>query len=311
VEQWERRERWSTPDGDRLAVCALSGTSGVRVHLFHGLSGDIDADYMRRSAAALRARGHEVWLVNHRGCGSGRGLAAGTYHSGVSPDMQAVLAASRAEAPDLVHLVVGFSLSGNVALLLAAQGLEPLPDGLVAVNPPADLARASVAIGRGLNRLYELRFLWRLRRAVRQRERDGLVQERIRVPALASLMEFDDLYTAPRSGFADGQDYSRRCSSLRIPTSWPRSRPSSSTRQRSVSPCVMSWNALETRSSSLNRLLFDSSRISARLAPAQKCAPSCEMTNPFSPLPAASTSEYCMMSKTAPSMGLNSGCNAE
>jgi predicted alpha/beta-fold hydrolase len=125
-----------------------------------------------------------------------------------------VRAAPRAEAPDRVHLVVGFSLSGNVALLLAAQGLEPLPHGLVAVNPPVDLAQASVAIGRGLNRLYELRFLWRLRRAVRQRERAGLVTERIRIPPLASLMEFDDLYTAPRSGFADGADYYRRCSSL-------------------------------------------------------------------------------------------------
>jgi len=209
-----RRVEVALADGDRLVAYALPGTSGVRVHLFHGLSGDVDADYMRRTAAVLQERGHEVWLVNHRGCGAGRGLAAGTYHSGVSADMQAVLAASRAEAPDRVHLVVGFSLSGNVALLLAAQGLEPLPDGLVAVNPPVDLAGASVAIGQGLNRLYELRFLWRLRGAVRQRERDGLVRERIRVPALASLMEFDDLYTAPRSGFADGQDYYRRCSSL-------------------------------------------------------------------------------------------------
>ena len=209
-----RRLEIALADGDRLVAYALPGTSGVRVHLFHGLSGDVDSDYMRRSAAVLRGRGHEVWLVNHRGCGAGRGLAAGTYHSGVSPDMQAVLARSRREAPGLVHLVVGFSLSGNVALLLAAQGLEPLPDGLIAVNPPVDLARASVAIGSGLNRLYELRFLWRLRRAVRERELDGLVAERIPIPLLASLLDFDDLYTAPRSGFADGQDYYRRCSSL-------------------------------------------------------------------------------------------------
>ena len=209
-----RRREVVLADGDRLVTYGLPGSSGVRVHLFHGLSGDVDADYMRRTAAALRERGHEVWLVNHRGCGAGRGLAAGTYHSGVSADMQAVLAASRAEAPERVHLVIGFSLSGNVALLLAAQGLAPLPDGLIAVNPPVDLARASVAIGRGLNRLYELRFLWRLRRAVRERVLDGLVRERIRIPPCASLMDFDELYTAPRSGFADGADYYRRCSSL-------------------------------------------------------------------------------------------------
>ena len=47
-------------DGDRLVVHALAGTSGVRVHLFHGLSGDADSDYVRRTAAVLAARGHSV-----------------------------------------------------------------------------------------------------------------------------------------------------------------------------------------------------------------------------------------------------------
>ncbi len=201
-------------DGDRLVVHELPGASGVRVHLFHGLSGDADADYMRRTAAALGERGHEVWAVNHRGCGAGRGLARRPYHSGSSHDLRAVLAASRDEAPDRVHLVVGFSLSGNAALLQAIQKIEPLPDGLVAVNPPVDIGRASVDIGRGLNRLYELRFLWRLRRAIRQRERDGLLERRYRIPATASLMEFDDLFTAPEAGFASGQDYYDKCSTL-------------------------------------------------------------------------------------------------
>jgi predicted alpha/beta-fold hydrolase len=209
-----RRREVALADGDRLVLFELPGASGVRVHLFHGLSGDVEADYMLRAARALAAAGHEVWLVNHRGCGAGRGLAAGPYHSGVCADMQAVLAASRADAPERVHVVIGFSLSGNVALLLAAQRLGPLPDGLIAVSPPVDLARASAAIHRGLCRVYELRFVWRLRKAVRERERDGLVRERCRIPPLASLLEFDDLYTAPRAGFANGADYYHRCSSL-------------------------------------------------------------------------------------------------
>jgi len=209
-----RRREVALADGDRLVLFELPGSSGTRVHLFHGLSGDVEADYMLGAARALGAAGHEVWLVNHRGCGAGRGLAAGPYHSGVTSDMQAVLAASRADAPDRLHLVIGFSLSGNVALLLAAQRLAPLPDGLIAVSPPVDLARASLAIGRGPSRAYELRFLWRLRKAVRERERAGLVHERIAIPRRASLIEFDDLYTAPRAGFASGADYYRRCSSL-------------------------------------------------------------------------------------------------
>ena len=201
-------------DGDRLLVFEQPGTSGVRVHLFHGLSGDVNSDYMRRTAFALASRGHGVWLVNHRGCGEGRGLASRPYHSGRSEDLQAVLAASRRSAPDLVHLVIGFSLSGNMALLHAAEHRDPQPDCLIAVNPPLALDETSVAIGRGLNRLYEMRFMWRLRRTVREREQAGLAPRHYEVPLRMTLLQFDDMLTAPECGFASGQDYYDRCSSL-------------------------------------------------------------------------------------------------
>jgi predicted alpha/beta-fold hydrolase len=184
----------------------------VRVHLFHGLSGDVDSDYVRRAAAVLAARGHSVWAANHRGCGAGRGLAARPYHSGSSADLAAVLAASRAEAPGLAHLALGFSLSGNALLLMASEHRAPWLRGLIAVNPPVDLARAAHDVHRGLCRLYELRFLWRLGRAVRERERDGLARRRHDIPLAASLRDFDELYTAPEGGFADAADYYARCS---------------------------------------------------------------------------------------------------
>ncbi len=209
-----RRVEVVLEDGERLAVRALPGTSGVRVHLFHGLSGDVDSDYMRRATAALTARGHAVWCANHRGCGEGRGLAGRPYHSGSAGDVAAVLAASFDDDPTASHVAIGFSLSGNALLLAAARGLVSHLAGLVAVNPPVDIARASRDIRRGLSRLYELRFVHRLRAAIAQRERDGLARRRYAIPRTASLCEFDDLYTAPEAGFADGADYYRRCSSL-------------------------------------------------------------------------------------------------
>lgn len=57
------------PDGDRLLVRSFAGGSKGVLCVFHGLGW---------------ARQLEVWTVNHRGCGSGRGLARGTYHSGVA-----------------------------------------------------------------------------------------------------------------------------------------------------------------------------------------------------------------------------------
>jgi predicted alpha/beta-fold hydrolase len=211
-------------DGDRLVVHELDGVSGVRVVLLHGLSGDVDSDYMRGAARALQERGHSVWAVNHRGCGLGRGLATRPYHSGRSADLRAVLRESRALAPSLAHVVVGFSISGNIALLAASEELEPLADAVLAVNPPIDLAHAADAVHAGRNRLYELRFVARLRAAARHFESLGAVCARAPLSRWHSLREFDDRFTAPVSGFASAADYYAACSSaprlgaIRIPT---------------------------------------------------------------------------------------------
>lgn len=203
-------------DGEKLRVYRHAGTTGVRVHMLHGLSGDVNSDYMRRTAGALLAAGHEVWAVNHRGCGTGQGLAQKPYHSGKIEDLQSVLASSRSLGGAERYLVIGFSLSGNLALLHAAREPESAADGLIAVNPPVDLDLASRLIGRGLNRIYELRFLHRLSAEVRRRKQRGGLKEAASVSRWSSLMEFDDRVTAPTSGFTDGADYYARCSSRKV-----------------------------------------------------------------------------------------------
>lgn len=208
----ERREI-AVSDGDVVLVRTLAGTSGVRVHLLHGLSGDADSDYVRGAARALNAAGHGVWAMNLRGAGEGSGRAKRPYHSGSTADLAAVLAASRAEAPEHVHVVIGFSISGNIVLLHAAQHLEPRADGVIAVNPPVDLARSADALHRGPNRLYELRFVKRLSRAIGVYEAAGVVRRAGPIGAFASLRTLDDRFTAPVSGFAGAADYYARCSS--------------------------------------------------------------------------------------------------
>ena len=199
-------------DGDHLTVHERVGSSAVRVLLLHGLSGDVDSDYVRRTARVLTARGHSIWAVNLRNAGSGRGLARHPYHSGRSDDLACVLAASRAERPDLRHIVVGFSISGNIALLAAAEPAHA-PDAVIAVNPPSDLARCAELLHHGFNRIYELRFVARLRRDIELVTRLGAVRPRAPVGLLDPLRTLDDRFTAPVSGFKDAADYYARCSS--------------------------------------------------------------------------------------------------
>ncbi len=206
------------PDGDQLAGRHYPGETEVLTLVFHGLGGDDQAHYVRRTVALARKLGHHVWTVNHRGCGEGRGLAKRPYHSGSGDDLGAAFAAARIRHPGLRQLAVAYSLSANALLLNLGGGLPETaarPDAAIAVNPPIDLGACAEAIHGGLSRIYELRFIRRCRQAIQQRVEDGLVPPRYRTWPTMSLREFDEAYTAPAGGFRDADDYYIRCSARR------------------------------------------------------------------------------------------------
>ena len=203
---WQR-QTLALGDGDRLAVRFLPGTSGVSVVLFHGLGGSVDGHYMLRLAALLRARGHALLAVNHRGAGEGVGLAREPYHSGSTGDLAAALALGRQLCPGQLQIAVGFSISANMLLLLLGRDQSlGLPDRAIAVNPPADLEACSRRLTRGFNRAYDQYFVQRLRREVQARPGAP------RLPATRTLRAFDQVYTAPRAGFPSRLAYYEQCS---------------------------------------------------------------------------------------------------
>jgi predicted alpha/beta-fold hydrolase len=202
-------------DGDRLAGRIFGAGGAERLCVFHGLGGDDERPYVRRAVRLGLERGMEVWTVNHRGCGRGRGLARGTYHSGVAGDLGAVMAEARRRGPGRIT-ALGFSLSGNVLLLNLGEGHDgphPKPDAAIAVNPPVNLARCSDLISSWPNKAYDLYFVRRVVRSVREREDAGLIPRgKYRLRRGMSLRDFDDAYTAPAGGFRDRHDYYTRCS---------------------------------------------------------------------------------------------------
>ena len=198
---------------------------GDVVHLFHGLTGSSESNYVRLCAEALRRAGARVLAFNHRGQGLGEGLARGLYHSGSAPDLWASIAAARARYPAARHLAVGFSLSGNALLLGAGRdsGLPGAPDALLAVNPPVDLCRSVGRMERGVNRIYDRNFVLGVRRAVARRVARGELAGARRVSLAWNLRRTDHEVTAPLAGFASGAEYYARCSaapwlgSVRLP----------------------------------------------------------------------------------------------
>ncbi|MDB4736547.1 hypothetical protein OAF93_02155, partial [Planctomycetota bacterium] len=111
----------------------------------------------------------------------------------------------------------GFSLSGNALLLGAGRdgGAAGAPDAVLAVNPPVDLERSVSRMERGLNRIYDRKFVLGVRSAMLERQARGELDPSVKVQRRWSLRTTDDRVTAPLAGFASGAEYYEQCSAAR------------------------------------------------------------------------------------------------
>jgi len=192
----------------------------LTVILVHGLEGSVDSSYMLGIAAKGAAAGLNVVCVNQRNCGGTDSLSPTLYHSGRSPDLAAV-ARTLVERDKVSRFALaGFSMGGNLVLKLAGEwGGEGPPQfkAVVAVCPAINLAASADALHLPANRLYELYFMWRLRRRLRAKAR--LFPDRFdtaRLRGLSSLREFDDRVTAYYCGFSGADDYYARAAAANV-----------------------------------------------------------------------------------------------
>jgi predicted alpha/beta-fold hydrolase len=208
------------PDGDRLVLVVSTPPEWRPEHrtvvLVHGLCGCYGSPYMKRIAGKLYRRGIRAIRVNLRGCGSGAGLARYPYHSGRSDDARQVIEWLDHASPESPVTLVGFSLGGNIVLKMAGEDADRPSgklDSLISISPPIDLIACSQLIEQPHNRIYDRYFVRRLLSDIRERQRFFPDLPVVEFPSRPTLRAFDDLYTAPRSGFRDALDYYTRASS--------------------------------------------------------------------------------------------------
>jgi predicted alpha/beta-fold hydrolase len=219
------------PDGDAVVLhenIPAGWRSGDPMALLvHGLTGCHASTHIRRLAAQMLRRRARVFRIDLRGAGHALPLARLTYHAGRSDDLRTALAWMNAHSPLSPLVLLGVSLGGNMALKLAGEAAnDPVPGlaRVVAINPPIDLERCSQLLAHPRNRVYEQRFVRDLVWAALRRQRHFPDLPPLRLPRRLTVRQFDDLYTAPRNGFAGVLDYYRRASSfplvpnIRLPT---------------------------------------------------------------------------------------------
>jgi len=209
------------PDGDRLVALESvpAGWQATRptAVLVHGLAGCAEASYVVRVGRRLLHQGMRVVRINLRGAGAGFGLARGVYHAGRSEDLRAAVTwlQGRTEGEGSPIALIGFSLGANLVLKLAAEAaLHPVGglDCVLAANPPIDLTNCAQQMLRPENRLYDWNFVRWLRAMVDRLHRRFPELGPTRLDGVKTLYDFDDRYTAPRSGFRSADDYYERCS---------------------------------------------------------------------------------------------------
>ena len=214
-------ERLTRVDPEHPRRPLASGYCGSSVViLLHGLGGCHQSTYMQRCSAKLRAAGVRVFRMDLRGCGAGIKLARHPIHAGRSEDAAAALDYVSRLCPGAPIHLVGFSMGANIVLKLAGElgpAAPPHLASVMAVGPPIDLVECSKNMQRGWNRYYDRRFV---RNLVRYIDRRNQVRpdahSRPLLPRPQRLIDFDAMFTAPLSGFADTDDYYAQASSARL-----------------------------------------------------------------------------------------------
>jgi predicted alpha/beta-fold hydrolase len=150
-----------------------------------------------------------------RGAGAAGPHSERLYTAAASEDVRVAVGAVRERNPESRVVLVGFSLGGNIALKLAGEAAERPVDGLAAVGSvgaPIDLIRSSELILK-----YPLYDRFYVRNLLRQVDVHARQHPHVKLPGWPrrmSLRLFDDLYTAPRNGYAGALEYYRHASSF-------------------------------------------------------------------------------------------------
>lgn len=216
-----QRERLQLPDGDFLDIdWSFAEKPATRVViLLHGLEGNAHRTYMKAQAKVLNENSWNVAAVNFRGCSGEPNLSYQSYNAGKTDDLEAVIDFILNKDEYNQIGLMGFSLGGNLLLKYLGER-DSFPKEIkkaIAISTPLSLKGSLESLNEFSNWLYRNSFLINLRKKYKLKMKD--FPERMTLSdyrKITSLLEFDNVYTAPAHGFKDAYDYYEKNSSLQF-----------------------------------------------------------------------------------------------
>jgi predicted alpha/beta-fold hydrolase len=212
------RERISLPDGDFMDLewYGSQPKGAPIVLLMHGVTGNVNAPYIKYLMPLLSGLGYRPVMMYYRGYSGEHNRLNVMTHAGKTDDISVLLEFLTHREPNTRIAAIGFSQGAN--MLLKYLGEHQVNTPLVcaiAVSPPFQLRSISNRIRSGKRRFYQ----WYLLRTLRKfyREKFAYRQAPFDLSLLNkcySFWQFDDQITAPVNGFDNAVDYYRQASCI-------------------------------------------------------------------------------------------------
>lgn len=211
------RKRITTPDNDFFDVDCILKNSKKAVVLLHGLEGSSQSQYIKGFANLFANLGYDVHAINFRSCSGEPNLLPNSYHSGFTSDLDFYLNYINPQYNAIY--AIGFSLGGNVLLkyLGSSTTIASNLKASCAVSVPIDLKGSAMELNKGVNKIYQKRFLNSLRKKIQYKSQQfpQLIIDKY-LQSITNFKQFDDAYTAPLHGFSSAEDYWEKCSSINV-----------------------------------------------------------------------------------------------
>jgi len=223
-----QHERLELYDGDFLDLAWLGREeTGPIVIVMHGFEGSIASHYALGMLASLKKHGLRSVFMHFRGCSGTPNRLLREYHSGETADLAYLVKVLQEREPHTPLAAVGNSLGGNVLLKWLGEtgGNNPLI-AAAAISVPFELTLAVNRVQRGFSRFYQWYLLnhacKRLQRKLRHHA--GYQEHAKRLKSIKTIVELDELLTAPLHGFRNAMHYYKEASSrqflrhIKVPT---------------------------------------------------------------------------------------------
>ena len=217
----QERERLELSDGDFVDVdWSFSEQKSTNVAiLLHGLEGNAQRVYMRGQAKMLAENGWDVAAMNHRGCSGEENRSYLSYNSGRTEDLAELITHLIEKDTYRQIALIGFSLGGNLVLKYLGER-DNVPEQItraVSISAPLHLRGSLEQLIKFENFVYNLTFINDLKaKYKRKMKRFPETMSPSEYKKVRTLLDFDNLYTAPAHGFKDAYDYYEKSSSLQF-----------------------------------------------------------------------------------------------